>query len=558
MLVVHAPAHNRFTREVAVPSASRRFTVLALLAAVNVSAQTPHAPAVSADALFQTSDRCFACHSNLTAPSGEDVSIGSAWRASIMANSARDPYWQAAVRREVMDHPQSEAEIEDNCATCHMPMARLTAASEGQRARVFPQLIHGGTATAASALAQDGVSCSICHQIRADNFGTPSSFSGGFVIDTAKRGQDREIFGPFDVDRGRQSVMRSATRFVPTESTHVQQSELCATCHTLYTDALNRAGERVGRLPEQVPFFEWRHSDYRNTRSCQSCHMPPLSGEAPISSVLSQGRAGFSQHSFEGGNAFMLRILNKYRDELGVTALPQELDLAARRTVQFLNTETARVSIDAATASGVALEVVVAIQNLSGHKLPTAYPARRAWLHLTVRDARGETVFESGELRSDGSIVGNDNDADPARFEPHYDRVDRSDQVQIYESVMVDEEARVTTGLLSAVRYIKDSRLLPTGFDKAAAGPDITVHGEALHDADFVGGGDHIRYVVPLERVRGPLTVGVELWFQSIGYRWAHNLKAYDAEETRRFVTYYENTASESAVLLASDSRSVR
>ena len=457
-----------------------------------------------------------------------------------------------------MDHPQSEAEIEDNCATCHMPMARLTAASEGQQARVFPQLVHGGTATVATALAQDGVSCSICHQIRADNFGMPSSFSGGFVIDTAKRSQDREIFGPFAVDRGRQSVMRSATRFVPTESTHVQQSELCATCHTLYTDALNRAGERVGRLPEQVPFLEWRHSDYRNTRSCQSCHMPPLSGEAPISSVLSQGRAGFSQHSFEGGNAFMLRILNKYRDELGVTALPQELDLAARRTVQFLNTETARVSIAAATASAAALEVVVAIQNLSGHKLPTAYPARRAWLHLTVRDARGETVFESGALRSDGSIVGNDNDADPARFEPHYDRIDRSDQVQIYESVMVDEKARVTTGLLSAVRYIKDSRLLPTGFDKAAAGPDITVHGEALHDADFVGGGDHIRYVVPLERVRGPLTVGVELWFQSIGYRWAHNLKAYDAEETRRFVTYYENTASESAVLLATDSRSVR
>ena len=91
----------------------------------------------------------------------------------------------------------------------------------------------------------------------------------------------------------------------------------------------------------------------------------------------------------------MLRILNKYRDELGVTALPQELDLAARRTVQFLNTETARVSIAAATASAAALEVVVAIQNLSGHKLPTAYPARRAWLHLTVRDARGETVFES-------------------------------------------------------------------------------------------------------------------------------------------------------------------
>ena len=53
---------------------------------------------------FQTSDNCMACHNSLTAPSGEDVSIGSAWRASMMANSSRDPYWQASVRRETLDH----------------------------------------------------------------------------------------------------------------------------------------------------------------------------------------------------------------------------------------------------------------------------------------------------------------------------------------------------------------------------------------------------------------------------------------------------------------------
>ena len=63
--------------------------------------------------LFSASDRCLACHNGMTTPSGEDVSIGSAWRASIMANAARDPYWQAAVRREVIDHPQATATIED-------------------------------------------------------------------------------------------------------------------------------------------------------------------------------------------------------------------------------------------------------------------------------------------------------------------------------------------------------------------------------------------------------------------------------------------------------------
>src|SRR6266550_8649111 len=56
---------------------------------------------------FHTSDRCLACHNRLTTPSGKDVSIGFDWRSSIMANSARDPYWQASVRREDIDHPES-------------------------------------------------------------------------------------------------------------------------------------------------------------------------------------------------------------------------------------------------------------------------------------------------------------------------------------------------------------------------------------------------------------------------------------------------------------------
>ena len=55
--------------------------------------------------LFVHSQDCVACHNQLSTPAGEDVSIGSSWRATMMANSARDPYWQAAVRRETLDHP---------------------------------------------------------------------------------------------------------------------------------------------------------------------------------------------------------------------------------------------------------------------------------------------------------------------------------------------------------------------------------------------------------------------------------------------------------------------
>src|SRR5262245_45109362 len=89
---------------------------------------------------FQTSDRCMACHNSLVTPSGEDISFGMAWRATMMANSARDPYWQAGVRRETIDHPESKKAIEDECAICHMPMARYQAHTEGREAEVFSHL----------------------------------------------------------------------------------------------------------------------------------------------------------------------------------------------------------------------------------------------------------------------------------------------------------------------------------------------------------------------------------------------------------------------------------
>jgi hypothetical protein len=117
---------------------------------------------------------------------------------------------------------------------------------------------------------------------------------------------------------------------------------------------------------------------------------------------------------------------------------------------------------------------------------------------------------------------------------------------------MVDRADVVTTGLLRGVRYVKDNRLLPRGFDKAAAVADVAVHGEAVADTDFAAGGDRVRYGVELGAAqRGPLRIVAELLYQSIGYRWADNLRGYDADETRRFVRFYDENAAASASLLA-------
>ncbi|TLM99986.1 hypothetical protein FDZ74_17220 [bacterium] len=98
--------------------------------------------------------------------------------------------------------------------------------------------------------------------------------------------------------------------------------------------------------------------------------------------------------------------------------------------------------------------------------------------------------------------------------------------MQIYETIIGDPDGGVTTALLRAQHYLKDNRLLPSGMDKATIPAEIAVAGEAATDDDFTGGGDTVRYIVNLP-ASGKYDVTVELLYQSIGYRWAQNLRGF-------------------------------
>jgi hypothetical protein len=502
--------------------------------------------------LFTHSENCLACHNSLTAPTGEDVSIGATWRSTMMANSARDPYWQAGVRREIMDHPTRSADIQSECAACHMPMAQKIAHAAGGKGEVFAHLpIAQRNGSALQRLASDGISCTVCHQIAPDKLGTRESFNANFTLRPTPADGARIIYGPYRIDAGRQSIMRSVTGFVQAEAPHIKQSELCASCHTLITEAFGPNGEVIGSLPEQMNYQEWQHSAFRKEeRSCQSCHMPPVQGPVRASSVLGDARDRLAQHVFVGGNAFMVRMFSRYRTELGVEALPSELDSTARATLRQLQRETATIALSAPQLCDKTLSFQVDVRNLTGHKFPTGYPSRRAWLHVTVRNRDDGVVFESGAVDDSGAIRGNDNDVDPAGYEPHYEQITQPDQVQIYEPVLGTPARRPTTGLLTATQYLKDNRLLPRGFEKSTAAPEIGIYGQAADDADFGGGGDRIRYVVAVDG-SGPYTVDVELRYQTIGYRWAHNLSDYNAPEPKQFLSYFRSMSAGSSVVVA-------
>jgi hypothetical protein len=502
--------------------------------------------------LFTHSENCVACHNSLTGPGGEDVSIGASWRSTMMANSARDPYWQAGVRRETMDHPARSADIQNECAACHMPMAQRITHAAGGKGEVFTHLpVDRPGASALQRLATDGISCTVCHQIAPDKLGTRDSFNANFTLRPTPADGARLIFGPYPIDAGRQTIMRSVTGFVQSEAPHIKQSELCASCHTLITEAFAPDGSVVGSLPEQMNYQEWQHSAFnREERSCQSCHMPRIKGPVRASSVLGDAREDIAQHVFVGGNSFMVRMFSRYRSELGVAALLSELEATARATERQLQTETATLTVSAPEIAGGSLTFDVDVRNLTGHKFPTGYPSRRAWLHTTVRGRDNAVVFESGALEDSGAIAGNDSDSDPQRYEPHYEHITQADQVQIYEPILGDLTDLPTTGLLKATQYLKDNRLLPRGFEKATAPAEIAVQGSAAEDADFTGSGDRVRYSVSVKGA-GLYIIEVELLYQPIGYRWAQNLAGYDAPEPKRFVSYYRSMSASSSVLVA-------
>ena len=322
--------------------------------------------------LFSGSGNCAFCHTSngvaLTDSKGIDLSISTDWRATMMGNSARDPLWQAKVESEVMENPALKALIEDKCTTCHAPMGRTQAVHDGASG-------YSIEAMRTNALAMDGVSCTACHQIQPENLGTDASFSGKYQIEDT-----RQIFGPY------QDVvpmpMMHHTGYTPQYGEHIHKSELCATCHTLFTPFVDDEGEIAGMFPEQTPYLEWQNSIFSQKEiHCQDCHMPRIDEAVKISSMPPWigTQSPFWRHQFVGGNAFMLQIIRDNAAEIGATATAAQFDKTIAQTRMQLREKTASLNVQPSRKGGQLL-LEVEIANRTGHKFPTGFPGRRAWL----------------------------------------------------------------------------------------------------------------------------------------------------------------------------------
>ncbi len=277
--------------------------------------------------------------------------------------------------------------------------------------------------------------------------------------------------------------------------------------------------------------------------------MPDAKGGVKIALTSPDLRSPFGQHTFSGGNTYMLQLMSvNYRD-LGLTASGADFQTATADSLDLLQNRTATITLSGADRAGTRLGVEVTTENKAGHKFPTGFPARRAWIHLVVSDASGKVVYESGGVKPDGSIAGNDNDEDATRYEPHYATITRPDQVEIYEAILKDSNGAVTTALMRASGYLKDNRLLPSGFQKTAPYPDIAVWGEAMDDPAFDAGSDKVQYRVDVSAGTPPFTVQAELLYESIGFRWLQNLSGLDGAEIQQLLGFAQATPIQPVVI---------
>lgn len=498
--------------------------------------------------LFAGSGECVACHGPDTAGiasvdlGGNDINVVDDWRPTMMANSAKDPFWRAKVSHEVLENPQLQEEIESTCTKCHAPLGNYNAQHNGQFHYSIAEMV-------ADSIALDGVSCLACHQQKPEMLG--NTHSGILHFDTAK-----VAYGPYSDPL--HTPMAEETGYAPVYSEHIRDAGICAGCHTLLTTTVNPDDGSVtnNTFVEQATYHEWLNSEYNTTSdiTCQDCHMPALAkGSVFIAAGYdTEPRAPFSLHQLTGANVFMLQLMKENKEALGINANLEQYDETINSTYDMLQNRSIKLQIEALDRTLDTAFVELILENKAGHKFPSGYPSRRAFIRVSAVTPEGDTIFQSGNWDSNFEVHGQD----PV-FEPHYQTIRSEDEVQIYEMVVADINGNRTTVLEYMDHHIKDNRLTPKGFTTTAPEYDtVAIVGAALNDPDFNKDGetegtgtDKIYYNIPINGYTGFFTVTAGFYYQTAPPRWMEEMFAESTPEIETFRAMFEN-ADRSPILV--------
>src|ERR1700722_8294014 len=331
-------------------------------------------PHVTGPSLFVPSNQCASCHDATDNPpmpthmlwpdappglSSINLSPYGEWRYSMMGLAGRDPVFFAQLDTESTVHSRLQGPlngpgfIQDTCLSCHGVMGqRQYHLDKGNGPlTLFTRNQLNDPNSKYAALARDGVSCMVCHQMIDQKLDDPSTYTGKFIL-----GQPGQAFGPYPSGNSLEKVadnvipapMINSVGIVPVYGAQVGESKLCASCHTIVLPVYDAKGRQVRTDFEQTTCLEWLNSSFAgaNYQSCQHCHMPdnfkgqklayqianiedadfPVVPEIgtptslPLDQLALETRTEYGRHQLSGINLFVLEMFDQFRTVLGLYA----------------------------------------------------------------------------------------------------------------------------------------------------------------------------------------------------------------------------------------------
>jgi hypothetical protein len=193
----------------------------------------------------------------------------------------------------------------------------------------------------------------------------------------------------------------------------------------------------------------------------------------------------YSRHTLYGLNVFLNAFAQQFPLLLGYRQqdymngnVRAPLLTALEGVLEVAREETAALRLEEMRWSDEALDVKVAVENLTGHNLPSGVGFRRLFIELTVLDEQENVLWASGRTNDIGVILEGTTDkplptefwqpgADGLPFQPHHQVITSPGQAQIYEEATQNSSLDFTSSFLHRYWEIKDNRLRPTGWNPA-------------------------------------------------------------------------------------------
>ena len=333
------------------------------------------------------------CHEN----------IKKEWETSAHRYSAMDLGFQKV---QLTMAKQNGAESTRYCGGCHDPISLFSGTKNVFTDQLTSQVGY-----------KEGVSCLVCHAIKK----TDVKGNATYVITQPSRYM-------FELDSGKTAhlvsnyLIRAYPRQHVAELQHnlFKSPEFCAACHKQFID---EQINQVGWVQLQNQYDNWRTSRWNHkgnpqtTIECRECHMPLQNSTDPASGDnLDYNRSAADgkhrSHRFLAANQVMPLLLKLPGAEEQVKLTEQWLkgEVPVPEIADKWKTGPAvpiEILVPEQVKPGEAVKLGVNITNNKvGHEFPTGpLDIIQAWMHVTVTDAAGKLVYESGQRDARHFIV---------------------------------------------------------------------------------------------------------------------------------------------------------